>query len=201
MTKETTLFLVDSDMRRRAAISHCLAGSGIHVEPFEDIGELIDHGSLEGMLLVNDDEQAIPKLLDYLEQSGQWMPVIGFAQSPSTAMVVKAMVDGAIDYLSWPFDASQINQVACLALEKAETFGGAKLREAAARNKVDRLSRREREVLTGVAGGMSNRSIAEMLAISPRTVEIHRSNMISKMGVSHTSDAIRIAIEANVRTH
>ncbi|MFM2281468.1 MAG: hypothetical protein RLZZ444_3699, partial [Pseudomonadota bacterium] len=57
---------------------------------------------------------------------------------------------------------------------------------------------REREVLAGVADGLSNRLIGERLAISPRTVEIHRSNMLNKMGASHTSEAIRIAIEASL---
>jgi len=61
---------------------------------------------------------------------------------------------------------------------------------------VQKLTRREREVLAGVAAGLSNRLIGEKLAISPRTVEIHRANMLNKMGASHTSEAIRIAIEA-----
>ena len=47
-----------------------------------------------------------------------------------------------------------------------------------------------------MAGGLSNRMIGEKLAISPRTVEIHRANMLTKMGANHTSEAIRIAIEA-----
>ncbi|WP_292924834.1 response regulator transcription factor, partial [Novosphingobium sp. SCN 63-17] len=71
-----------------------------------------------------------------------------------------------------------------------------KLREALARSRVDRLTKREREVLAGVAGGLSNRMIGEKLSISPRTVEIHRANMLTKMGANHTSEAIRIAIEA-----
>ena len=53
-----------------------------------------------------------------------------------------------------------------------------------------------REVLVGVASGMSNRLIGDKLCISPRTVEIHRANMLNKMGANHTSDAIRIAVEA-----
>ena len=56
----------------------------------------------------------------------------------------------------------------------------------------------EREVLAGVAGGLSNRLIGEKLSISPRTVEIHRANMLTKMGAHHTSEAIRIAIEASL---
>ena len=54
------------------------------------------------------------------------------------------------------------------------------------------------EVLEGVAHGLSNRLIGERLRISPRTVEIHRANMLHKIGVTHTNEAIRIAIEASL---
>jgi len=67
-----------------------------------------------------------------------------------------------------------------------------------ARARLDRLTKREREVLDGVASGLSNRLIGEKLAISPRTVEIHRANMLNKLGANHTSEAIRIAIEASL---
>ena len=201
MTKDSTLFLVDGDVRRRAAISHCLADSGIHVEPFEDISELINRWPRNGLLLVHDNGKAIPALLDHMGRSGQWLPVIGFAQDPTTRMVVQSVLDGAIDYIAGPFDATEITQVVRTAEEKAETFGSAKLREALARSRIDRLTKREREVLAGVASGMSNRLIGEKLAISPRTVEIHRANMLTKMGANHTSEAIRIAIEANVSAH
>jgi two-component system response regulator FixJ len=53
-------------------------------------------------------------------------------------------------------------------------------------------------VLAGVADGLSNRLIGEHLMISPRTAEIHRANMLSKMGASHASEAIRIASEASL---
>ena len=196
MSNATSLFFVDGDVRRRAAISHCLAGSGIHVEPFEDVSELISRWPKAGLLLVHDDGKAIGTLLAQMGRLGQWLPVIGFAQDPSTRMVVRAVLDGAIDYISWPFSGEEITKVVKEAEEKAEVFGSAKLREALARSRVDRLTKREREVLAGVAGGLSNRMIGEKLAISPRTVEIHRANMLTKMGANHTSEAIRIAIEA-----
>jgi DNA-binding NarL/FixJ family response regulator len=85
-----------------------------------------------------------------------------------------------------------------VAEDRARSVAGSKLREAVARSRVERLTRREREVLAGVAGGLSNRLIGEKLNISPRTVEIHRANMLSKMGANHTSEAIRIAIEASL---
>ncbi|WP_227711340.1 response regulator transcription factor [Novosphingobium ovatum] len=194
----TSLFLVDGDVRRRAAISHCLAGSGIHVEPFEDASELISRWPKNGLLLVHDDGRAIGTLLTQMGRLGQWLPVIGFAQEPNTRQVVRAVLDGAIDYIAWPFSGDEITSLIRSAEEKAEVFGSTKLREALARSRVDRLTKREREVLAGVAGGLSNRMIGEKLSISPRTVEIHRANMLTKMGANHTSEAIRIAIEASL---
>jgi two-component system response regulator FixJ len=200
LTNGTSLFLVDGDVRRRAAISHCLAGSMIHVEPFEDASELITRWPKNGLLLVHDDGRAIGALLNQMGRLGQWLPVIGFAQEPSTRQVVTAVLEGAIDYIAWPFTGEEISRVVNEAEAKAEVFGSAKLREALARSRVDRLTKREKEVLAGVAGGLSNRMIGEKLSISPRTVEIHRANMLTKMGANHTSEAIRIAIEAALVT-
>lgn len=191
-----TLLLVDGDFRRRAAITHCLAGSGIHVEPFEDTSEIIAHWPRHGMVLVHDNESAIGELMGYMGSSGNWLPVIGFSEQPATRRVAQAILEGAIDYIGWPFDAPAILSVLEDAQAKAETVGSSKLREAMARSRIARLTRREREVLMGVAGGLSNRLIGEKLSISPRTVEIHRANMLNKIGAHHTSEAIRIAIEA-----
>jgi FixJ family two-component response regulator len=137
-------------------------------------------------------------LLAQMGRQGQWLPVIGFAQEPDTRQVVSAVLEGAIDYIAWPFTREDITRVVNDAEAKAEVFGSTKLREALARSRVDRLTKREREVLAGVAGGLSNRMIGEKLSISPRTVEIHRANMLTKMGANHTSEAIRIAIEASL---
>ncbi len=196
MNRATNIFLVDGDFRRRAAISHCLADSAIHIEPFEDTAELVAHWPRYGMLLVHDDGRAVAALLAHMGSAGQWLPMIAFAQSPTTHNVVQAVLDGAIDYVAWPFSGAEITQVVLAAETRADSFGSAKLREAMARSRIERLTRREREVLAGVADGLSNRLIGDKLAISPRTVEIHRANMLTKMGANHTSEAIRIAIEA-----
>ncbi|MDE2597163.1 MAG: LuxR family transcriptional regulator [Sphingomonadales bacterium] len=196
MNRGTHLILVDGDFRRRAAISHCLSDSDIHVEPFEDVGELMAHWPRSGMLLVHDEGEAISALLAYMGRTGNWLPLIAFSENPETRQVAKAVLEGAIDYVGWPFDEAQIAQVLADAQSRASATGNAKLREAVARSRIERLTRREREVLAGVADGLSNRLIGDKLAISPRTVEIHRANMLNKMGANHTSEAIRIAIEA-----
>jgi DNA-binding CsgD family transcriptional regulator len=67
-----------------------------------------------------------------------------------------------------------------------------------ARGRIENLSAREREVLDWLAQGSSNKAIARELQISPRTVEIHRANMMAKLGASHAADAVRLRIEADI---
>lgn len=198
MNTRTSILLVDGDFRRRAAISHCLTGSALHVEPFEDAGEFIARAPREGVALVHDDGRGITPLLDHMSSSGNWLPIIAFAENPEPRAIVESVLAGAVDYLSWPFDAEAVRQSVLLAENRAAANAGSRLREAVARSRIERLTRREREVLAGVADGLSNRLIGEKLAISPRTVEIHRANMLNKMGATHTSEAIRIAIEASL---
>jgi FixJ family two-component response regulator len=198
MMRRSNLLLVDGDLRRRAAISHCLSGSGLHVEPFEDVRELYSRWPADGVLLVHDSGSAIGDLIAHMSQSGDWLPIIAFAEEPSTRRIVEAVLQGAVDYLVWPFEEAELIQSMDVAEDRARSVAGSKLREAVARSRVERLTRREREVLAGVAGGLSNRLIGEKLNITPRTVEIHRANMLNKMGANHTSEAIRIAIEASL---
>ena len=130
--------------------------------------------------------------------NGRWLPIIAFAEEPGTDQIVRAILGGAVYYLTWPCDAAQVIGALIGAETTGAALGSLKLREARARSRVQRLTRREREVLVGVAVGMSNRVIGEQLDISPRTVEIHRANMLTKIGAQDTSEAIRIAIEASL---
>jgi two-component system, LuxR family, response regulator FixJ len=198
MNSNRKLKLVDSNVRRRAAISHALSASGFHVDPFEDVNELAMLSPKSGVILLEDRHNNITRLLERMSASGNWLPVVGFSEQPSTNAVVKAVLGGAVDYLAWPFDATEMKGAYLSAEASMKTVGGLRLREVRARHRVEKLTRRERQVLTGIAGGLSNRLIGEQLAISPRTVEIHRANMLTKMGANHTSEAIRIAIEASL---
>jgi FixJ family two-component response regulator len=192
----SNLILVDADMRRRATISHVLSGGGIHVEPFETIEELTAAWPRAGVVMVHDHAGAIDTLVASMASQGDWFPIIAFSEEPDAQRIVRAILDGAIDYIAWPISPEDLATSLGTAIARAESLGNAKLREVMARARVERLTRREREVLGGVASGLSNRLIGEKLAISPRSVEIHRANMLTKLGANHTSDAIRIAIEA-----
>ena len=80
----------------------------------------------------------------------------------------------------------------------AEQFGAARRRMIEARDRISTLSTREREVLDWLAEGSSNKAIARELDISPRTVEIHRANMMNKLGVRHAAEAVRLRLEAKL---
>jgi FixJ family two-component response regulator len=198
MQADRNLLLIDSNSRRRAAACHQLANSGIHAEPFEDLAEIKRRWPRQGIILAEDDHGNIAGLVEHMTEAGSWLPVIAFRERPMVGRVVQAVMAGAVDYLEWPATPADI----IAALDEVDTnaarIGSVRLREARARSRVQKLTRREREVLAGVATGLSNRLIGEQLAISPRTVEIHRANMLNKMGASHTSEAIRIAIEASL---
>lgn len=198
MDRPNYFALIDADSMRRASISHALAARDIHVEPFEDIVELIEHWPRSGLILAHDDGLTIQALIEHMGRYGDWLPVVGFAENPNSRRIVSAILSGAVDYLAWPFEDRDLAEALRTMGSRADSLTSSKMREARARSRIERLTRREREVLSCVASGLSSRMIGEKLSISPRTVEIHRANMLNKIGAHRTSEAIRIAIEASL---
>ena len=196
MEQAYSIVLVDCDSRRRAAISHSLAGTSIHVEPFESVAEMLPRWPRGVVALVADEGETIQTMIAAMTDNGHWLPLVAYGHDPVVPRVVRAVLAGALDYLDWPISVADVRTAILLAEQSGAAVGNARLREAMARSRMQKLTRREREVLSGVADGLSNRLIGARLDISPRTVEIHRANMLTKMGASHTSEAIRIAVEA-----
>lgn len=196
MYTPSRIVLIDPDVRRRAAITHLLAATGLHVEPFEDHRELDANWQRVDAILIHDGGRAIAELAEKIAGRDVWLPLVAYYDEPQPRRIVDAVREGAADYLIWPFTAEQLLAALAIARARADEVAGSRLREARAKSRIEKLTKREREVLAGVAKGLSNRKIGEHLAISPRTVEIHRANMLNKMGAEHTSEAIRIAVEA-----
>lgn len=192
--------LVESDSRLRAKISYQLNRQGFAVEPYESAAELQQHWPSEGILLVGDTDNNLSELFAYMASAGEGLPLIAYAESPELQRVVDVIVDGAVDYVSLPLDHGKVLEVLARTSVRVRSIAGVRLREAKARNRLSRLTPRERDVLQGVTDGLPNRLIGERLSISPRTVEIHRANMLEKLGAAHTSEAIRIAVEATLTT-
>ena len=113
-------------------------------------------------------------------------------------LAVQAMKAGAHDFLEKPYKADVLLETLNDAFALIEHTSAAASQMALAKAKIDALSPRERDVLTGLIAGGANKMIAYELDISPRTVEIYRANMMTKLGVRSLSEALRVAFAAGL---
>lgn len=124
------------------------------------------------------------------------LPVIIMTGHADVPLAVRAMRAGAIDFLEKPFDDEQIIASVQRALEVAAEVDGGSAEKQKARELLDRLTQRERDVLDKLVQGRSNKVAAYELGISPRTVEVHRAHIMDKLGAANLSDLVRIALQA-----
>ena len=132
-----------------------------------------------------------------INERGAAMPVIVLTGHGDVAIAVKAMRGGAIDFLEKPFEADRLLGAIDKAFERMRESNGAS-RTDAARTQLANLSAREREVLDGLAAGFPNTTIAYDLGFSPRTVEVHRANLMQKLGARSLSEALRVTFIAEM---
>ena len=199
--EETRLVhLVDDDEAIRRSVSFALKTSGFEVRAYENgAGILKSAPDLEtGCILLDIRMPGMDGLevQEALRLKGVSLPVIIMTGHGDVSLAVRAMKAGAIDFIEKPFEKA----VLLAAIEHAM----ARLRQSAtsvkdaseAATRLQLLTAREREVLDGLAQGLPNKSIAYDLGISPRTVEIHRANLMTKLEVRSLSEALRIAFAA-----
>lgn len=195
--------LVDDDEAIRRSVGFMLKTSGFHVRTYERGADLLKAApNLETGCILLDIRMPGMDGLEVqaaLRDKGVTLPVIIMTGHGDVSLAVRAMKSGALDFIEKPFEKA--------VLLSAIEHGVDRLRRSAAN--VDRadeaavrlqvLTPREREVLDGLAQGLPNKTIAYDLGISPRTVEIHRANVMSKLGVRSLSEALRIAFAAQDR--
>ena len=192
--------LVDDDEAVRRSAGFMLKTSGFQVRTYESGVELLKAvASLEaGCILLDIRMPGMDGLEVHqaLKDKGVTLPVIIMTGHGDVALAVQAMKGGAIDFIEKPFEKA----VLLAAIDQ----GLAHLRRAAADRtsaddaavRLQKLTAREREVLDGLAKGLPNKTIAYDLGISPRTVEIHRANLMTKLEVRSLSEALRLAFAA-----
>ncbi len=200
MSERHIIHFVEADIRLRADLARATFELGHHAEVYADIEELTDHPPRRGVVAVHDSgaPDAVRETLDYLAERGIWLPLVAMDECPSTGSVVAAIKAGALDYLSLPLDPERLGAMLGRIGDEARAHAEARRRMVEARERIGVLSTREREVLDWLARGSSNKSIARELDISPRTVEIHRANMMTKLGAAHSAEAVRLRIEAQL---
>ncbi len=200
MDTKPPIHFIDPCSRNRAAMANLAFAIGHHAEVYSDNSELSDRTAVVGLIVAHDIEESggIASLMRALTERNVWLPVIAAAENMQPERIVAAMKAGALDYLSLPLHQATFARTIRAIAPEAEAFAEARRTMFAARNRIADLSQREREVLDRLSRGSSNKEIARDLDISPRTVEIHRSNMMNKLGAQHSAQAVRMRIEADM---
>jgi two-component system response regulator FixJ len=137
------------------------------------------------------------QLVQRLKSMGIALPVIVMTGHGDVPLAVEAMKAGVIDFFEKPFDDEEILRAVRRAMAESgeEEARGAERAQIVAR--IATLSGREREVLEGLLAGKANKVIAHDLDISPRTVEIYRANLMTKMQANSLSELVRMAMRAD----
>jgi FixJ family two-component response regulator len=196
--EKTPFHFIEADTQVRAELVKVGLEIGHHSELYSDLAEMAAHPARAGVVIVRDrpENGGLAYMLDGLLALGIWLPVVAMDFHPQPSRIVEAIKAGALDYLDLPLKADHLQ--ACLGKIHREAAQSTAKRQRAvhARSRLSLLSPREHEVLEALSTGGSNKEIARQLEISPRTVEIHRANMMSKLGARHAAEAIRLSLDA-----
>ncbi|NYI23733.1 response regulator [Sphingobium indicum] len=202
MSEPFPIYVVDDDEAIRRSLSFMLKTSGFMVKLFEGgLPFLKEAAGLEPGCVLLDvrmpdmDGLAVQR---ELRARGVMLPVVIMTGHGDIDMAVTAMKAGASDFIEKPFEKAALLGCVEAARRVAVADRGANARAEDARARLNILTEREREVLHGLVEGLPNKTIAYDLAISPRTVEIHRANLMQKLEVKSLAEALRIAFHAGV---
>ena len=201
MDQVITFHIVDADSRSRAAQARTVYSLGHHAEVYADAQELVERPPRSGVVLVRRGSlgESPRKLFARLEAVGVWLPVIAVARHARVADVVEAVKAGALTFLELPLDADILAETLVRIGPEVEERSRQIQVRMNARARIERLSTRERQVLDLLALGQANKEMARVLDISPRTVEIHRANMMAKLQAGNVSEAIRLLIQSGAQ--
>ena len=200
MGHSLTFHFVDPEIGRRAEVARIFLSLGHRAEIYADLQELLRHPPQDGVIVAHESvaAQRAAGILALLDDADIALPLILASESGDIRQVVEAMAAGVFDYILLPFDEVSLAPVIARVLREAEDHRLTRRKMLEARARIDGLSNREREVLGLLVEGASNKLIARVLSISPRTVEIHRANMMDKLGIGHAAGAVRLFLEARL---
>ena len=203
MTSDSGLLvvhLVDDDAAIRRSAGLMLKILGYHVQTYESGVELLKHaGELrQGCILLDIRMPGMDGLevQHALHEKGITLPVIIITGHVDVSLAVRAMKAGAVDFIEKPFEKETLKSSLDEGFRRLSHKEVTGERRKDAEVRLQALTPRERDVLNGLAHGLPNKTIAYDLGISPRTVEIHRANLMTKLSVRSLSEALRIAFAA-----
>jgi two-component system response regulator FixJ len=197
------VYIVDDDSAVRRALSYALRTAGYEVRPFASGVDFLESLSIlpAGCVLLDlrMPERSGMEVLDQLGEQLRKFPTIVITGYGDLRTAVEAIKMGASDFFEKPFTDEALLLALDAAFTSLDDDVSSDAAHAGAVKLVASLSRREQETLQGLVDGMPNKAVAHNLGISVRTVEMHRSNLMQRLGVKSIAEAAHIAIAAGLK--
>lgn len=197
---DAVVHVIDDDAAMRDSLSFLLESADLPARTYESAVAFLDHvANLEPGCIVTDvrmPEMSGLELVQRLKTLQVDLPVIVITGHADVPLAIEAMKAGVHDFIEKPFDDETLLSAIRAGLAQAHDQQRRDEELAGIRGKLESLSTREREVLQGLVAGHANKVIAYDLGISPRTVEIYRANVMTKMGAASLSELVRMALAA-----
>jgi two-component system, LuxR family, response regulator FixJ len=198
----TVVHVIDDDDAARDSLSFLLRTAKLDVRTYESAPAFL--AAIKTLSLgciitdVRMPEMTGIELLRRLRESGNDVPVIVITGHGDIPLAVEAMKFGAVDFFEKPYDDESMVAAVRSALNRHEGVAQKQAQRSILDERLATLSNRERQVLEGLVAGKPNKIIAFDHGISPRTVEVYRANVMSKMQASSLSELVRMALIAGI---
>ncbi|MCX5495319.1 response regulator FixJ [Kaistia dalseonensis] len=202
MASEGMIHVIDDDEGARESLAFLLSSAELTVRTYDSAVRFLQDfaGDTTGCIVtdIRMPEMTGLELLVTLKNRGIVLPVIVMTGHGDVPLAVTAMKGGAIDFLEKPFSDDAILAAVGAALNTNHHDARKEAERSSILERLATLSQRERQVLEGLVAGHANKRMAYDLDISPRTIEIYRAHVMSKMRASSLSDLVRMALAAGI---
>ncbi len=192
----STVYIVDDDQAIRHAMELLMRSVGLDYEIFHSGDDFLASHSNDwaGCLVLDIRMPGLGglELQEKLNELGSTLPIIFITGHGDVPMAVEAMQKGAVDFIQKPFRDQELLDQISEALKTDQQRRSARDQKAEVLNHVEKLTKREREVMDLVVTGKPNKVIAYELGVSQRTVEIHRARVMEKMEANSLADLVRM---------
>jgi two-component system response regulator FixJ len=194
--------VIDDDEAMRQSLAFLLGTVGMEVQTYESAVAFLDVApTVKAGCVITDVRMpglSGVELLRQLQERKLGIPVIVITGHGDVPLAVEAMKVGAIDFLEKPFDDEALLASVRSALNQLDQDQKRRAERSDIEGRLATLSNRERDVLQGLVAGLANKQIAYDLGISPRTIEIYRANLMTKMQAASLPDLVRMALIAGI---
>jgi two-component system response regulator FixJ len=200
MAHRGKVYVIDDDDAMRDSLDFLLGAADFHVTLFESAQHFLDALPDASFGCVVSDVR-MPgidgiEMLKRLKASRSIFPVVIMTGHGDVPLAVEAMKLGAVDFLEKPFEDDRLIGMIDIALKQAESGAQTEAVTVEIAARIASLSPRERQVMEGLIAGLSNKLIAREYDISPRTIEVYRANVMTKMQAGSLSELVRLAMRA-----